>query len=737
MSEKHSPGDALCALAAAHGIMLAYHDVRGRYCEASDSTLRALLTAMHVDVSSANAIRRSLDAARSEVPEERLPALTVVRTHARPWRVHTRLHRGIAARNPSWRIRTEDGTEEECRLAPQHIEFPEAGGGGEPGTTLVLQVPVELPEGYHTLTLLGDGEPVATGTLAVAPARCYRPPSLRDGGRAWGLSAQLYGLRSAGNWGIGDFTDLGNLGAAAGADGADFVGVNPLHALFPERPAHASPYSPSSRLFLNVLYIDVEAVPEFTDCPVAQAGTQAPTFKAALASLRDADLVDHAGVAALKLPVLEALFAKACRDAEAAPTAASLAFAAFKRAGGESLYRHALFDALQAHLRARDAGVWGWPAWPAELRDPAASAVLEFARDHAHEVEFYLWLQWQAAVQRAAAAARARAGGLRIGLYTDLAVSIDRGGAESWAEQDLYAVAASVGAPPDIFNPRGQDWGLPPLIPHRLREAGYQPFIDTLRANMRDAGALRIDHIMALHRLYWVPPGTAASEGAYVRYPFEDLLGILALESQRHRCIVIGEDLGTVPDEVRAALEANDILSYRVLWFEREGDGSFKPPSAYPEAALAVVSTHDLPTLAGWWNGDDIRLRESLFPAAGTSIEALLDERAQDRHRLLDALRRAGQLRDSPGNVPPDRSAMTPALADAIEAFLATVPCTLMAVQLEDIFAVREQANLPGTIDEHPNWRRKLPLAVEAMRNDASWRALVAGLRAARGRRTP
>ncbi len=738
MSEQHAPGDALCALAAAHGIMLAYHDVRGRYCEASDATLRALLAAMHVDVQDDDAIRRSLDATRSEAADQRLPALTVVRTHARPWRVQTQLHRSVAAKELSWRIRTEAGADELCRLAPQHVELPEAGGpDSEPGTTVVLQVPAELPEGYHTITLVGDGSPIATGTLAVAPARCYRPASLRDGRRAWGIAAQLYSVRSARNWGIGDFTDLGELGAVAGTAGAEFVGINPLHALFPERPAHTSPYSPSSRLFLNVLYIDVEAVPEFATCQQARDRTQSPGFKAALGSLRAADCVDYAGVAALKLPILQLLFDQSRRDARAAPTAASTAFAKFKDAGGAALRRQALFDAVQAHLHAGNAGVWGWPAWPAPLRDPAAAAVAQFAREHMHAVEFYLWLQWQAASQRAAAAARARDAGLGIGLYTDLAVSIDRGGAESWAEQDLYAVAASVGAPPDIFNPRGQDWGLPPLIPRRLREAGYQPFIDTLRANMRDAGALRIDHIMALRRLYWVPAGTAASEGAYVRYPFEDLLGLLALESHRQRCVVIGEDLGTVPDEVRAALATNDILSYRVLFFERDGDGAFRPPAAYPESALAVASTHDLPTLAGWWNGDDIRLRAALLPDAGMSGEALLEERSQDSARLLAALERAGRL---PENVRLDARSLpvlTPALADAIEAFIAEAPSALMSVQLEDVFAVREQANLPGTIDEHPNWRHKLPVALEAMRDDVSWNRLATILRTARGRRMP
>jgi (1->4)-alpha-D-glucan 1-alpha-D-glucosylmutase len=441
---------------------------------------------------------------------------------------------------------------------------------------------------------------------------------------------------------------------------------------------------------------------------------ESEAFQAALRALRAEPFVDYDGVATAKLTILELVYANARREAAAGSPEHWTAFDAFKTAGGEALRRHALFDALHAHFTTLDASVWGWPAWPASYHDPQGPAIAEFADRHAERVDFYAWLQWQASLQRAGVAARARACGLAIGLYADLAVSIDRGGADAWAWQGLYAIDASVGAPPDLFNARGQDWGLPPLIPQRLRDAGYAPFIAVLRANMRDVAALRIDHVMGLLRLYWVPAGAAPARGAYVRYPFDDLLGILALESQRHRCLVVGEDLGTVPDEVRVALAAHDALSYRVLLFERDAEGRFKAPAAYPEAALATASTHDLPTLAGWWEGRDIALRAEhgqLRPDAGT--EGPMAERVRDRGLLLDALAKAGLL--PPGIVRDPRAVlqMTPALADAIHAFLARTSCALFVVQPEDAFGVREQVNLPGTTVEHPNWRRKLPFELE------------------------
>jgi 4-alpha-glucanotransferase len=716
--------EMLQRIAAAYGIAPEYHDVFGKAHTVSDATLRAILAAMHVDAASGASGGES-----ARIPH-RLAPMTVVRSNAKPWRVRASLPEAIAARRLAWRITSEEGGVHACPLTPRRIEAAARNGASaEARVTVDLDVDVALPEGYHELVLVDGEAEVARGKLAVAPATCYRPPELREGRRLWGVAAQLYGVRSARDWGIGDFTDLATLVEQSAAAGADVIGVNPLHALFPHDPERASPYSPSSRSFLNVLYLDVEAIPEFARCDEAREKIRSDAFLGAVSALRLASLVDYAGVAAQKLPLLRMVYAQALRDRDDRGASTWQQFEAYRAARGEALQRHALCEALQAHFFARDPAVWGWPAWPDPYRDPDATDVKRFADEHADEVGFHAWMQWHAELQRAHVAEVARRHGLALGLYVDLAVSIDPGGAEAWAQKDLYATKASVGAPPDAFNAKGQDWGLPPMIPERLHDAGYAPFIAMLRANMRDAGALRIDHVMGLVRLYWVPSGMSAAEGAYVHYPHEDLLGLLALESHRHRCLVIGEDLGTVPDVVRQALAANDVLSYRVLFFERDAAEGFLPPAAYPEAALAVASTHDLPTLAGWWEGRDVRLRAEqgqLGPNA--NVDAEIDGRVRDRGRLLAVLDRERLL---PEGVPLDPYAvpeLTQALAYALQLYLARTPSALLMIQLEDIFGVREQANLPGTTTAHPNWRRKLPVTLEQQGTDGRIGVLASGI---------
>jgi (1->4)-alpha-D-glucan 1-alpha-D-glucosylmutase len=720
--------ESLRQLAVAHGIALEYHDARGHARRADADTLRSLLRAMHVDAESEVDIAQALRDVADARCRQCLPPMIVVRSNVRPWRVPACLRAEPPLDALSWRVGAE-GEPARGRHIPASMTASSDSFtvDGQRFIGCELGLDAELADGYHAIELMDGTRSLAQSTLAVAPPRCYRPASLRAGGRRYGAAVQLYSLRSRRNFGIGDFTDLATLVAQSAAAGADIVGVNPLHALFPQRPAQASPYSPSSRLFLNVLYLDPQAVPGFDGCAEAQRRLNSAEFQTALRALRAESFVDYDGVAAAKLEILDLVYAHARREAGAGRREQWTAFDAFKTAGGEALRRQALFDALHAHFAARDPGIWGWPAWPASHHDPQGPAVAEFADKHAERVDFYAWLQWQAGLQRGSVAARARACGLTIGLYADLAVSIDRGGADAWAWPHLYAMGASVGAPPDLFNARGQDWGLPPLIPQRLRDAGYAPFIAVLRANMRDAGALRIDHVMGLLRLYWVPAGAPPARGAYVRYPFEDLLGILALESRRHRCLIVGEDLGTVPDEVRVALAANDVLSYRVLLFERDAEGRFKPPVTYPEAALATASTHDLPTLAGWWEGRDIELRAEngqLPPDAGT--DGPMAERIRDRGLLLAALAAEGLL---PSAIPCDPqvvSRMTPSLADAIHAYLARTCCALFVVQPEDAFGVREQVNLPGTTVEHPNWRRKLPFELEDEQGAGRLHALAA-----------
>lgn len=565
--------------------------------------------------------------------------------------------------------------------------------------------------------------------------RCFQPAVLQDGGRLWGLSVQLYSLRSRRNWGSGDFSDLAKLVDVVASAGGDFIGLNPLHALFPDNQAHISPYSPSHRAFLNVLYIDVEAVPEFAASEAARCRHASADFQARLAALRATEIVDYVGVAQAKFAILPLLFTQF----KQAGGARALAFEDWRAQQGEALERFARYEALQAHFR-KTVGAWGWPAWPQEFHDPDALAVADFARTHADTVAYSAWLQWLADTQLAAAAAHAQERGLALGLYQDLAVGANAGGAEVWSWQDVFAIGqdgtggASTGAPPDELNLLGQDWGLPPFVPHRLRAVAYAPFIDNLRANMKHAGALRIDHVMGLMRLFWVPPDTPATEGAYVHYDFDALLGLVARESQNNACLVIGEDLGTVPEGFRERLFDAGVLSYHPLMFERYPDGQFRLPADMPRQALVAASTHDLPTLAGFWRGIDLAVRTQLMLFPSDELrQRLITERDWDRGRLLWALEREGLLPDGVGKNPATLPELSPAVIAAIHAYLARSPAMLLVVQPEDLFGLTEQINVPGTLeDQHPNWQRKLPVPIEDWDKAEGFQRCVSALAAER-----
>ena len=699
MPEAHADRHALERSCAARGIATEYHDIWGTLHRVSDESLAALLAEFGV---------RPGEEPPAAAP---LPPVQVLEAQAARW--HVALHVADASRRVRWRIATEGG--------PRH-EGEAALADGR------LELSLALPPGYHRLTIEGlEGETL----LVAAPPRCYRPAALDDGGRVWGPAVQLYGVRSGRNWGIGDFTDLGELVELWGERGAGIIGLNPLHALFPHNPLHASPYSPSSRRWLNVLYLDVEAIAEFRDCEAARDRVRGAEFQARLARLREAALVDYAGVAHAKHEIAALLYEN-FRTRHLAPggeSARGAAFRDFQRSGGRALRLHALFEALQEHFHARSSDIWGWPAWPPEFRDAEGEAAQRFAAAHLERVEYFEYLQWQAERQLTLAGERCRASELGVGLYLDLAVSVDRAGSDAWTARDCFAQGASVGAPPDEFNPNGQNWGLPPLRPDRLRAHRYALFIETLRRNMRGAGALRIDHVMGLMRLFWIPDGKTAAEGAYVHYPLEELLAIVALESLRNRCMVVGEDLGTVAPEMREALARRGVLSYRLLYFERGEGGAFRPSADYPREALVAVSTHDLATLAGWWTGRDLGLRRELglYPDAG-AYEKQLVERAQERVRLMLVLQHAGMLPEGVAIEPTGAQALTPELCEAVHAFVAAGPSRVMIVQAEDALGVVDQANMPGTTTQHPNWMRKLPEGLEAMARNERVRSLAAAI---------
>ena len=709
MIKAHSVFERLCAR---FGVATQYDDIWGTRHRVPRDNLVALLAAFDVDASTPERIEQAERAVHAAACLEMLPPVATCEAGARSWSVELSLPEAMT--HLQWTISEEIGVKHSgdtdvAQLAQRDFTVLD----GQRYRTCTLVLALQLPPGYHMLRING----VRGACLIVAaPRSCYRPPGLAGEGRVWGPSVQLYGVRSERNWGIGDFGDLGQLIEQWADRGAGIIGVNPLHALFSHNPAHASPYSPSSRLRLNALYLDVEAMEDFRSCEEAQRQVRSAGFQARLARLRDEPLVNYPAVAAAKFEILEKLFAHFYRHQLIPNRARARDFREFQHQGGAMLRRYATFEALQAHFYATDTSIWGWPVWPQAYRDPESSAVERFVEEHLERIEFHEYLQWQAEHQLAQLSQRVHARGLAVGLYFDLAVSVDRAGSDTWSHAAEYALGASIGCPPDEFNLNGQDWGLPPLRPDRLRASCYRLFRATLSESMRGAGALRIDHVMGLMRLFWIPPGKTAADGAYVHYALNEMLAIVALESHRHRCMVIGEDLGTVTGEMRAALARFEVLSYRLLYFERGAGGEFRSSADYPREALVAVSTHDLATLAGWWQGQDLRLRQELglFPDQAVHEQQLLD-RAQDRVRILLALGEAGLLPEGMEVESGGAPELTPSLAQAIHAFVAMAPSRVMMVQLEDVLGVTEQANLPGTTGEHPNWRRKLPENIEKM----------------------
>jgi (1->4)-alpha-D-glucan 1-alpha-D-glucosylmutase len=548
-------------------------------------------------------------------------------------------------------------------------------------------------------------------TVEAGAARCVLRPALAHGAREWGLAVQLYSLRSQRNWGIGDFTDLHALIDAAAALGARVIGLNPLHALPLERPEQASPYSALSRLFLNAMYIDPDRV---------AAGPAAPEFAHRLAqvagepvraALRAGDHVDYGAVAQVKLAVLRMCFdAFAVSVLDQPGNKEGAAFALF-RATTPGLREHATFQSIQHALHAEDASVWGWPCWPQALQDPGSPAVAQWQQDHAPEIAFFEFLEWQARLQWQDV--REHAGAAGVALYGDLALGADRGGSEVWAAQSVFALGVNSGCPPDDFNLQGQDWGLPPYRPDLLARTAAAAFAAMLRATMAQFDALRLDHVMSLMRLFWIPPGCTAASGVYVDYPFETMLRALCAESRRSGCMVIGEDLGTVPPQVREALAGADVLSYRLLVFERESATRFRPPHDYPRLALAAVGSHDSAPLQGWWSGDDLRVRERLGLLTSEQYHRFSWERGEARQALLWSLAEAGLLPEGVSADPAAHAQLPPALVDAIHVYLARAPSMWLMINPEDAFDLVDATNLPGTTTEHVNWRRRLPVAVE------------------------
>ncbi|MFJ4947984.1 4-alpha-glucanotransferase [Streptomyces sp. NPDC088760] len=656
------PSADLARLAELHGVATSYRPAPDRTVQVPAAAVTAALAALGVDATGPDAVRTALAARERELRERLLPPTLVQWTGAEPPAALTALPAGTRLR-----VETEDG---------RHRE----------GTA-------DLPLGVHRLTATAPDGRTGEACLVVAPDRLPAPP-----GRSYGLLVQLYSLLSHRSWGMGDLADLAELAGWAGRTaGAGFVQVNPLHAAVPGAPTDPSPYRPSSRRFPDPVHLRIEDIPEFAYAEDRErlAGLLQRAERLRAAVLDKGALIDRDAVWELKREALELVLAVPLGPGRQA------AYDAFRAAHGRALDDHATWNAL-AELHGSD-----WHHWPDGLRDPRSAATARARSDLADRVEFHARLAWLTDGQLRAAQRAAREAGMPVGIVHDLAVGVHPAGADAWAQQDVYAAGMSVGAPPDAFNARGQDWGLPPWRPDRLAATGHAPYRDLLRALFRYAGALRIDHVMGLFRLWWVPQGSPPTDGTYVRYDADAMLAILALEATRAGAVVIGEDLGTVEPGVRETLQRRGVLGTSVLWFERdwEGDGRPLPPERWRADCLATATTHDLPPTAARLTGDHVELRDRL----GLLTRSAAEERAEataDAAEWLALLGSLGLL-DSPAAGPPGSDEEEE--IRAVHRFLLRTPARLIGVWLPDGIGDRRPQNLPGTWDQYPNWR--LPVA--------------------------
>jgi 4-alpha-glucanotransferase len=693
---------AIEALADAVGIEPSYRDTDGHLQHISTEAKRALLLSMGHALDSEDAVRAEV-ATRQESDYYRLLAPVVVLWHA----PDTILSCPITFpdervdRSLDWSLQPEQGAALAGSVSLASLKQTErCSVNGVWFVRAQLPLPKDLENGYHRLTAVIGGME-ATATLIVAPATAFIPDWLARGERRWGMSCPLFSIWSASSWGIGDLSDLAALARVAGRLGASFVGLNPLHAPLPGQQADPSPYMPSSRIFLNPLHINVaNGMAPFSD-----------RLAERISDVQASRLIAYPAVRQLKQQGLEAAY----RSRQTETTTA------FRERHGIALVRFAVFNALQERF-----GALPWQQWPSSVRTPTSAGIADFARGCADRIDFHIWAQWVADQQLADAAAGLRGTGAESGLYQDLAIGISPNGADAWANQDLYVAGASIGAPPDGFNPAGQDWGAPPPDPSTLRASGYAAFIAMLRANMRHARILRIDHVMGLQRLYWVARGAPAKSGAYVRYPLHELLGIVTLESHRNRCLVVGEDLGTLPEGFRERMADANVMSYRLMMFERYPSGLFRRPATYPRYAVATFGTHDLPSLRSWWQGQDLEFRRTHGLSTAKEAEQDIQYRHTDRELLVAALHDQQLIND-------DTLDDFDALVVAIERFLARTPSALMMANLTDLLGEAVQINMPGTVSEHANWRHRFRLPVDVLDADPLIRRIAGGIVAERG----
>jgi 4-alpha-glucanotransferase len=685
--------EALLALAEMAGISPTWIDAFGAPQTVAPESIRAMLNALGMPSDTDADCEASIAALATEKATRPLPPLLTAQVG-----VAIPLGRHPVLRSKPYRVELEDGSVIEGRFS----DDPEQA----------LEITPLHRAGYHRLQV-GDYQV----TLAVAPARCYSvadaaatlPGTPVTEPRLWGIATQLYSLRRPGDGGIGDFGGLARFVRQAARRGAAAVAISPVHAMFADDLQRFSPYGPSSRVLFNALHIDPSAV---MGEEVLAEVLREHNLVGEGERLEALELIDWPASSAWKFKVLRALYQR-FRQAGGTTYAA---FLAFREEQGDTVEDHARFEAMHAWLRSQGRN-GDWRSWPEQYRDPRGEAIEQFAQEHADEVGFHAFLQWQAALGLQQAQIAAREAGMAIGLISDLAVGADPAGSQAWSRGDQMLGGLSVGAPPDVLAPLGQNWGLGAFSPVALRRHGFQAYLEMLRSAFRHAGGVRIDHVLGLTRMWLVPDGFSSTQGAYLRFPFDDLLRLIALESWRHRGIVIGEDLGTIPPGFGERLASAGILGIRVLWFQRR-ESRFLPPGAWSQEAMATTTTHDLPTIAGWWQARDIDWRARLDMLGPNASEAGEREiRNGERTALWQSMSEAGVLDAREGLQPPPLE--HPPIEHAI-AYVGMTPAPLAMIPIEDLLGLAEAPNLPGTIDQHPNWRRRMPGTVDSMLDDAA-----------------
>jgi 4-alpha-glucanotransferase len=725
--------DLINELSELCGVIPEYWDILGKKHITPVETKKAMLRAMKMKIDSEEDVVREIHERKWKPWKSFIEPVHVISVNEQPIKVpvYIPIQEGEEKRlSLSWFIMSENGQRDEFLIPGETLTFSDQQWiNGIRYIRIDLQDTGNRGIGYYAIyveckhpeNIFPEGTNLIkkTSRIIVTPDACFIPPALHER-RTWGLSVNLYSVRSLRNWGIGDFTDLKEILRWTADLKGGLVGINPLHALQNTRPFGISPYFPISRLYKNFIYLDIEEIPEVSESEEAQMIMKSYPFKQEIAALRKRKLIDYEKITILKKEILRHVFNLFYEKHYIQDTERAQDFKKYLSEEGNSLESFSLFLSLREHMM-KAYHAYTWQQWSGDYHVPNNPAVQEFRKLHEKDILFNSYVQWLIDGQLKEAVKLTRKLGMVVGLYNDLAIGSVGGGSDAWNYQDIIG-GAEVGAPPDDFSPNGQSWGFPPIIPERLRETGYEFFIQTIRKNMKYGGALRIDHAPGLFRLFWIPYGISPKEGAYIRCPSEELLRIIALESVRNKTMVIAEDLGTVADNTRETLKRFQMFSYKLFYFERNyPDPSFLTPEKYPDVALCAVTTHDLPTIYGYWRGQDLKMRKKLGMYTDESLwQRHMEERKRDKKLIISALKSQGIIPDNFSSEPK----MTPELCLAIYHYLARTHCKLLLVSLDDIIETLDQQNMPGTVDSYPNWMQKTLLTLEELISDKRFAAL-------------